>query len=285
MSWKKFFTDLKNEVKEDNISNGAAALAYYLTLAIFPALMLLLSLVPYLPIANVDQAILDSLREMLPPEAVNMLMGIVNDVVSHKSGGLLSVGALGTLWAASNGTFAVMQQLNITYDIKERRPFLKSRAIAVGLTILVGLLVIVAFSSIVVGGDIQNWVESALNLGPVVGVFFSVLRWAIILTAFLLAFALVYYYGPDAEQSFKFITPGSVCGVMVLIGASVLFRYYVSHFGNYSATYGSIGAVVILMLWLYIAGIVVLLGSEVNALVEHYSPKGKQKRAKKLRAA
>jgi membrane protein len=283
--WKKFFTDLKNEVKEDNISNGAAALAYYLTLAIFPALILLLSLLPYLPIAQVDQAILDSLREIMPPEAVNMLMGIMNDVISHKSGGLLSIGALGTLWAASNGTYAVMQQLNITYDVEERRPFLKSRATAVGLTILVGLLVIVAFSSIVLGGKIQTWMDSSLGLGPVVGVFFALLRWAIILAAFLLAFALTYYYGPDVEQSFKFITPGSVCGVIVLIGASVLFRYYVTNFGDYSATYGSIGAVIILMLWLYIAGIVVLLGSEINALVEHYSAGGKQKGEKRLGAA
>ena len=283
--WKKFLIDLKNEVKEDNIPNGAAALAYYLTLSIFPALILLLGLLAYLPIAQVDEAVLDSLRQMMPPEAVNLLMRIVNDVTSHKGGGILSLGALGTFWAASNGTYAIMQQLNITYDVKERRSFLKSRAIALGLTLLVGLLVMVAFSLIVLGGHIQAWLESRLDLGPAVAIVFAFLRWAIILTAFLLAFAVTYYYGPDVEQSFKFITPGSVFGVIVLIVASVLFRYYVSRFTDYSATYGSIGAVIVLMLWLYIAGFVVLLGSAVNALIEQYSPEGKQKGEKKLQAA
>lgn len=275
-SWR-FFKDLIYEIKDSNITNGAAALAYYLTLAIFPALILLLSLIPYLPVAHVDQAILELLMEIMPVEVVELLSGTVNAVTSNKSGGLISFGALATLWAASNGAYATMQQLNETYSVKEGRSFLRAHAIAIGLTILVGVLIIVGFSMIVLGGHIQEWMEYYLHLGITLRVAFALSRWAIILAGFLLAFSVTYYFGPDVEQKFKWITPGSALGVLVLIATSMGFRAYVTQFGNYSATYGSIGAVIVLMLWLYISGLVVLGGSELNALAEHYSDEGKNK--------
>src|SRR5689334_13819800 len=120
---KQFAKDLNNKVTKDQVTNGAAALAYYLTLSIFPALILLLSLVPYVPVPNVDQAILDMLSQLLPGDAVSLLTGVVKSVTSNKSGGLISFGALATLWAASNGTFAIMQELNFTYNAIEKRPF------------------------------------------------------------------------------------------------------------------------------------------------------------------
>lgn len=277
----RFARDLWHEISDDNVSNGAAALAYYLTLAIFPALVFVLAMVPYLPIAHVDQAIMDLVREVLPGDAANMVAGVVNEVTGNRSGGLLSFGALGTLWAASAGAYAVMQQLNITYDVKEQRNFLKARAIAVGLSVLFGVLVVGAFSLIVLGGVIQDWIGSRFGLSEAVLIAFATLRWVIIVLALLLGFSLFYYFGPDVEQRFRFITPGAIFGVVLLGLASLAFTFYVSHFGNYTATYGSIGAVIILMLWLYISGLVILLGSEINALIEHYAPGGKNKGEKR----
>jgi membrane protein len=278
---KRFSTDLKNEIKNDNVSNGAAALAYYWMLAIFPAMIALLSLLPYLPIPNLQQSIMDLLGQLLPGDASKMFSGTVQEVVSQRKGGLLSVGLLLTIWAASNGMYAIMQQLNITYDVKEGRSFLKVRSTAVLLTFLVGALIVAGLSLVVFGGVIQNYIGSVIGQASILTTVFAVLRWVIIGLALTLAFAVTYYFGPDVEQKFKFLSPGSLTGVGVLIVASLGFRLYADHFGKYNATYGSIGAVIILMLWLNIAGYVILLGSEVNALVEHYNPEGKNKGEKK----
>ncbi|MBI5544847.1 MAG: YihY/virulence factor BrkB family protein [Deltaproteobacteria bacterium] len=281
VSWKRFAKDLKGEISDDNVSNGAAALAYYLMLSVFPAAIFLLSLLPYLPIPNVDTALMDLLRQALPGEAASLFTGVVQQVTSQRRGGLLSVGLLLTLWAASNGLYAIMQQLNITYDVKEGRPFWKTRGLALMLTLLFFILVVGAFALVVFGGVVQSWAEASLGASSALLFGFAALRWVIIALALLLGFALIYYLGPDVEQRFRFVSPGSVVGVLLLAGASVVFRLYVANFGKYSATYGSLGAVIILLLWLYIAGWVLLLGSEINALVEHYRPEGKVKGQKR----
>lgn len=281
VSFKQYLLDLNREINNDNVFNGAAALGYYLTLAIFPAMILLMTIIPYLPIHNVDRAIMDLLGEALPQQAFAMVSKVVTEVTTNQRGGLLSFSLLGTLWAASSGMYAIMQQLNITYDVKEGRSFIRTRGTALLLSLMFGVLVIGAFSLIVLGGVIQDWIGKALGFNQVLLTFFVVFRWAVILLALLLGFAIIYRYGPDVEQKFSFITPGSILGVTLLIVVSLGFANYTSHFANYSATYGSIGAVIILMLWLYIAGLVILVGSEINALVEHYSPKGKRKGEKK----
>jgi membrane protein len=278
---KQFLLDLNQEINDDNIYNGAAALAYYLTLAIFPAMILLMTIIPYLPIDRVDEAIMDLLGQALPGEAYDMVAGVVSEVTGNRRGGLLSFSLLGTLWAASTGMFAIMQQLNITYDVKEARSFIRARATALLLSLLFGLLVIGAFSLIVLGGVIQDWLGSRLGFSGWLITFFAVFRWVVIVLALLLGFAMIYRYAPNVEQKFAFITPGSVLGVILLIVVSLGFAIYTRNFADYNATYGSIGAVIILMLWLYIAGLVILIGSEINALLEHYSWKGKRKGEKK----
>ncbi len=278
---KQFLRDLYQEITDDNLFNGAAALGFYLTLAIFPALIVLMSIIPYLPIARVDEAMMDLLGQALPPEAAGMVEGVVNEVTREQRGGLLSFGLLATVWAASAGMYAIMQHLNITYDVKEARNFIRARATALALSLLFGVLVIGAFSLVVLGGMLQDWIGNRYGFSTMLLTFFAVFRWVVIVAALLLGFALIYRYAPNVEQKFKFITPGSVIGVALLILASLGFAFYASNFGKYDATYGSIGAVIILMFWLYIAGLVILLGSEINALIEHYSEEGKEKGEKK----
>ena len=274
---KQFFWDLYNEINEDDVFNGAAALGFYLTLALFPALIMLMSIIPYLPIERVDEAIMDLLGEALPPEAAGMVQGVVDEVTREQRGGLLSFGLLATVWAASTGMYAIMQHLNITYDVKEARSFVRGRATALGLSLLFAVLVLGAFSLIVLGGIMQDWLGHQLGFSTALLTAFAVFRWVVIMLALLLGFAMIYWIGPNVEQKFKFITPGSVFGVSALIIASLGFAIYTRNFGEYDATYGSIGAVIILMMWLYIAGLVILVGSEINALIEHYSSEGKRK--------
>ncbi len=276
-SWKRFFLDIWGEINEDNVFNGAAALGFYLTLAIFPAVIFLLSLLPYLPIANLRETIMGLLDQLLPGDTAKMFSGTVNEIVGQERGGLLSFGALFTLFAATNGMYAIMQQLNITYDVRDGRNFFRVRLIAAALTFTFGLLLVLSFSLILGGEALGKFLAENLGLGNTFLVLFDVLRWAVIASALSFALALVYYFGPDVRQSFEFITPGSVMGTVLLVAASLGFKFYVENFGNYNATYGSIGTVIVLMLWLQIAGLVILLGSEVNALVEHYSPNGKKK--------
>lgn len=281
VSTKQFLQHLNQEISEDNVYNGAAALGFYLTMAIFPAMILIMAVIPYLPIERVDQAIMDLLSQALPAEAYDMVAGVVTEVTSQRRGGLLSFGLLATLWAASAGMYAIMQQLNITYDVKEARSFLRARATALVLSVLFALLVIGAFSLIVFGGVMQDWIGSRFGFSDALLTFFKIFRWVVIVLALLLGFAMIYRYAPNVEQKFAFITPGSVLGVVMLILASLGFALYTSNFADYSATYGSIGAMIILMLWFYIAGLVILIGSEINALLEHYSSKGKRKGEKR----
>ena len=282
MCGKRFAKDMKTEIDNDHVFNGAAALAYYWMLSIFPAAIFLLTLLPYLPIPNLQQAIIDLLRQAAPTESADLFTNVVGDVVSQKRGGLLSFGIVFALWSASTGIYAVMQQLNITYDVEEGRSFWKARGTALLLTLLFLGLVILAFGLVVFGGIIEGRIGSAFSHGPTVLLFFAVLRWIIIFSFLLLGFSMMYYFGPDVEQQFRFITPGSALGVTILVLASLAFRFYVSNFGNYNATYGSLGAVIVWMFWLYIMGLVILLGSEVNAILEHYHPGGKQKGTKDL---
>jgi membrane protein len=277
VSARQLGSELYASIDEDNVWNGAAALGYYLTLAIFPAFIVVMALIPYLPIENVDQAIMDAVSQALPPDAAGMVEGIVTQVTSQQRGGLLSFGLLATLWAASSGMYAIMQQLNITYHVKEGRSFVRARAVALALSVAFGVLVIGAFTLVVVGGMIEDWIASQFGLPGWVVAAFALFRWVVIAAAILLGFALIYRYGPNVEQRFAFITPGSIFGLVVLVIASLAFSIYISNFADYSATYGSIGAMIILMLWLYIAGLVILIGSEVNALFEHHSPHGKVK--------
>ncbi|MBA3590577.1 YihY/virulence factor BrkB family protein [Methylibium sp.] len=272
---RQFLKELYRETDDDDILNGAAVLGFYLMLAIFPAMIFVLAIIPYLPIANVDQAIMDLLRQALPASAADMFAGVVQEVTQEQRGGLLSFGLLAALWATSTGMYAIMQQLNITYGVDEGRGFLRARLVAMALSLLFVVLVLGGFSLIVLGGQIQEWLGSRFGIGGALLAFFTVFRWGIILAALLLAFSLIYYLAPNVKQRYKFITAGSVVGVVVLLVASLAFAWYTQSIGNYAATYGSVGAVIVLMMWLFIAGFAILFGSEINVLNERHAG-GKQ---------
>lgn len=257
--------DLLTKVKRDRITNGAAALAFYWMLALFPAAIFVLTLLPYLPLPNLEQAIMDLLRQAMPGDAAGMFEETVRNVVSNRKAGLLSFGLLFTMWSGSTGIYAVMQELNAVHEVEETRPFWKARGVAVLLTLACVVLVLGALALAVLGGAIQGWLGSTLGFSSVLLVFFAALRWAIIAAALLLALAVIYHFGPAVkERSFKLLTPGTVAGTLALALASLVFKIYVSNFGSYDKTYGSLGAVIALLMWLFVTGLVLLFGAEVD---------------------
>jgi len=273
---RQLLRELYAKISQDNVFSGAAALGFYLTLAIFPAMILTMGLVPFLPVPRVDMAITDMLHQALPGDAASMFTNVVQEVMSKEGAGIVSVGALGTLWAASTGMYAIMQQLNITYGVKEARSFIRARLVAIALSLLFGCMMLLTFSLVVLGGIIQDWVGERFGFSDALLMFFAVLRWVIIVVSVLLAFSLIYYLAPNVrQQKFKFVSIGGITATVLLLVASGGFAFYVQKFAAYSALYGGIGAVVALMMWLYIAGLVMLIGSEVNVLMEHHSPEGK----------
>lgn len=263
-----FAATLWRELSEDNVWNGAAALGFYLTLAVFPAMIFVMALLPYLPIAHVDQAIMDLLAQTLPPRTAQMFAGVVQEVTSERRGGVLTFGIAAALWASSSGMYAIMQQMNVAYDVDERRGFLRARGIALALSLLFVVLVVGAFSLVVLGGVIQDWIGARFGVSATLLNFFIVFRWAVIVLALLFAIALIYDRAPARRRKFRLVTRGTVTATAALIVASLAFRMYVANFGNYSATYGSIGAVIVLMLWFYLAGLVMLVGAEIDAIHE-----------------
>lgn len=265
----EFSKRLWREIQDDRVFTDAAALSYFLLLAIFPGAIFVLSLLPYLPVPHMQQAIMDLLHQALPAQSATLFEGTVRRLVSQKEGELLTFGFIFMLWSASTGMYAMMQQLNAAHDTMERRPFWKVRGIAILLVLLFVLALIATLSLVIFGGVVQSWLASILGWSRPLLIFFATLRWIIIGISLLLGLAVIYRFGPDVNEKFRFISPGNVVAATLIALASIGFQFYVLKFGRgYSATYGSLGAMIILMLWLYLASIAILVGCEINTILQ-----------------
>ena|GEM_PF-113122 len=268
-SWKgkELLRQLIHEIREDQVFNGAAALAFYTMLALFPAAIFGLSLLPYLPIPHLRQAVFDLLFEILPPSAAELFTGTVSRIMSDRNGGLLSFGLVFAIWSASSGLDAVMQQLNVVYGVTDRRSFVRQRATALLLMMMFMGLLVVTFALVIIGGELQDALSGVLGWSEPVHVFFALLRWLIISGALLAAFAIVYRFAPDVRRPFELLSPGNLFATAGFLLASFGFRTYVDNLASYDTTYGSLGAVIVLLLWLFIIGAVIMIGGELNDLV------------------
>lgn len=252
-----------SETTEDKVFGRAAELAYYLMLALFPMLIFLTSLVGFLE--GAQERILRALADVMPSEAMRLVQETLRDVVQNRSSGLLSFGVLGTLWASSGGVTAMMDTLNIAYDAKETRSFWKLRLIAIGLTVLLAMLAVGGIVLIMFGDRLSAWFAAQLGWGPVFTFTWRIVDFLLGLSFLFLGLQLIYYIGPDVEQDWHWVTPGAVFAVASLLLTSFLLSLYLRFGPSYSATYGSLGAVVVLMLWLYLMGAVMLIGGEINS--------------------
>ncbi|HKP12509.1 MAG TPA: YihY/virulence factor BrkB family protein [Blastocatellia bacterium] len=254
------------ESGEDNVLGAAAELGYYFLLALFPMLIFLTSLIGFLP--DVQESIFHQIRRMAPPEAMRVVSQTMQDVASNSGGGLLSFGILGTLWAASTGTAALIDTLNRAYEVKETRSYWKVRLIALGLTLGLSLVVVIGSAIIMLSDRLPVWI------GRLMGVSGSWLGWWTAVD-YLLGLALlvaaagtIFRFGPDLKGRCRWLSPGAVFAAVASAFASWLFSVYLRVAPSYSATYGSLGAVIVLMLWLYLIGLVILIGGEINNEIE-----------------
>ena len=258
------------EYNEDDVSSHAAQLAYYFVLALFPAMIFVLTVIGLLAHGNpsFQQQLFGYLARMLPPSAYDLIGKTLQEVTQAAGGLKMTFGLVLTLWSAMGGITAVMTSLNAAYDVKEARPLWKRYGIALGLTIAISALVVLALGLLLFGGKTAAYLGSH-GFG-VAGTAWQIAQWPVAFCIMALAFALMYYFGPDVkEQKWYWITPGSVAGVLIWLFASAGVRIYLHFFDSYAKTYGSLGAVMILMLWLYVTGISIMLGGEINAEIEH----------------
>jgi membrane protein len=252
------------EIQQDDVFGRAAQLSYYFLLALFPLLIFLTSIIGMLlgTGSALRQSLFGNLAEVMPPSAYRLIESTMVEISKGSSGGKLSFGLLAALWAASNGMGAITEALNVAYDIKESRPWWKNRLQSIGLTVALSVLIITALLLVLYGGKI--------DFGTAFVNTWKIAQWPIVFAFMLLAFALIYYFAPDLrKQRWAWVTPGAVLGVVLWLLASFGLRTYLNFFDSYSATYGSLGAVIILMLWLYLTGVAVLVGGELNAELEH----------------
>jgi membrane protein len=267
---------LVKKIGDDELSIRSASLSYYFLLALFPLFLFLLSLVGAMagPNSQLQENIISSINRLAPGSAAELVRSVVLQTFKASSGIKLAAGILGALWAASGGMSAVVGSLNVVYGLRETRPWWKQKATVLGLTVGLSGLIIIALVLAVYGGKIGQTLAGHLGLGEVFRVTWKLLHWPVSLAAMFMAFSLVYYFAPNLkERKWFWITPGSTAGVLLWLIASLGFQLYLRFFNRYSATYGSLGAVVILMLWLYITGFAILLGGEINSIIESHDKK------------
>jgi membrane protein len=278
-----------SEIDSDDVFGRAAQLAYYFLLALFPLLLFLVSILGIIAGDNpaMREDMFRYLGTVLPGDAAQLVSSTVNETITKSGGGKISFGILAALWAASNGMGAICNSLNVAYGVKETRPFWKTRLTAVLLTIALAVLIITALVGVLYGHDIAEVIAGKFGLGAAFEWTWKIVQWPIILAFVLLAFGLIYYFAPNVENaSWQWVSPGAAMGVGLWLLVSFGFSLYLSYFNSYNATYGSLGAVIILMLWFYLTGAAILIGGEINSEIEHAAaeagaPDAKQQGEKK----
>lgn len=278
------FELLKRTFKEfsnDDMTTYASALAYRAIFSLFPFLLFLIALLGLLDLQEFFTWLREQVSMVLPPDALSLVNPVIDEMQEEK-GGFLSFGILVALWSASIGVRSLMNAMNKAYDVEEGRPTWKLILLSVVYTIGLALILLATAALMIVGPQVIEWLADQVGLKDIVVTLWTWLRWPVVVVLMMLVLAVIYYVTPDVEQEFRFITPGSVLAVIVWIAASIAFGLYVQNFGNYDATYGSIGAVIVLLLYFYISAAVLLFGAEMNAVIEHASAEGKSEGDKRV---
>jgi membrane protein len=253
------------EIGDDEIVDRAAALSYYFVFALFPMLLFLTALLGMVSHARLMDQLMEFLVGALPPDAASLISRVLNEIVRGAHGGLVSVGALAALWAASAGMDSIRTALNAAYDVIDPRPWWKRRLLAIALTVVFAAFTLTALILLVLGPELAVGIAHSVGLGSVFTTAWNAIRLPVALFLALIGVGLVYYLAPAVRQRWYWVTPGSAVAVAGWLLASYGLRFYVTRFANFNATYGSIGGAMLLLLWLYLTGLVLLLGAEINA--------------------
>lgn len=262
---------LWHRIDEDDLPGLSAQLAYYFLLSLFPLLIVLFTLLPYIPIPHQDM--LGVIRDFAPGDTMDLIEKNVHDIMNHRNGGLLSFGIIGTLWSASNGINAIVKAFNKAYNVKESRSFIVSRGMAMLLTFGMILVLILAIVLPVFGKEIGIFLFSQLGYTTEFIKLWNTLSWLVSAIILFLIFTGLYWIAPNVKLKCRSAFPGAIFATIGWIVSSIGLTFYVGRIGNYSLTYGSIGAIIVLMIWLYISAFIIILGGEINAF---YSEKNRK---------
>ena len=270
---------IRRTLRETQADNGlglAAQLAYYFFLALFPALLFLIALASFLPAGDLIGRVVASLRGVAPPDVLDIIRSQLEQITSSRSGGILTFGIGAALWSSSAAMVAIIDALNRAYDVEDGRPWWRQRLLAILLTVGVALFILVSFGLVVAGPQLAEYLASQMGLGAAFEWAWKILQWPVVFALIVTGVGLIYYVAPDVDQDYVWITPGALLATLLWLLGSLAFRFYVMNFGSYNETYGAIGGVMVLLTWLYMTGLAIIVGAEMNAEIEHASPHGKQ---------
>jgi membrane protein len=266
ISWLDVIKQTWKEAQEDDVLGRSAQLSYYFFLALFPLLICVIAMLGVFSghAEDIRQLVLNFLAAILPGPASTLIEKTLSEVSQSHAGFKLSIGLIFSLWSASAGMSAIMDTLNAAYEVRESRSLIRRNAIALGLTTTTGILLMVAVAIVIAGGATAKRFS-----GGIISASIKILQWPVAVALVLFGFALVYFFAPDVkDQKWHWITPGAIAGVILWLAASFALKIYLHFFDSYSATYGSLGAVTILLLWFYLTGASLLIGAEINSVIE-----------------
>jgi membrane protein len=275
LGWTELGKRTAKEISADDLLNLAAQQAYYFFFALFPALLTLISIASFFPIENMIGQVIEQLGRVAPPEALKIIQDQIGEISNSGQGGILTFAFLLTIWSSSGAMVSIISTLNAAYDITEARPLWKVRLLAIGLTVGMAFFILVSIALVLVGPTAGEHVANMLGLGPAFKWTWWILQWPVVLVLVATGIGLVYYFAPDAEQDWVWITPGSILATLLWVAVSLGLKLYIAYFGSYNETYGTLAAFIVLLTWFYLSGLAILIGAELNAEIEHASPYGK----------
>jgi membrane protein len=275
LSWSELGRRTWREIVDDDVLGLAAQLSYYFFLALFPAILFLLAVASFFPLSNITDDVGRSLGPFVSSQVLELIQEQMRRLADNENGGLLTFGVAGALWSSSAALVSIVGALNRAYDIDEGRPWWKVRLVAIGLTLGVALVVLIALSLVLVGPRLAEKLGQTTGWGAPFEWTWLVLQWPLVFVLVATGIGLIYYFGPDADQDWVWITPGAVAATILWLLVSLLFKIYVANFTDYEGSYGTVGGVIVVLLWFYVSGIAILTGAELNAEIEHASPYGK----------
>jgi len=271
---KKALARTYGDVFRNHTMQMAAALSYYFVLSLFPALILLSAVVAYLPVPDLFNQTLGMMARFIPPDSMGLVRRVLADVITPNRGTFLSFGILGSLWAASGGFSAAIEALNVAYEVNDDRPFWKTRPLALGLAFVAGTLLLVALSVMIVGPRFGEWLASRIHLSNLFVLLWPYIHWTVAIGFAIFAVEALYFLAPNVKQRFLATLPGAILAVGCWIALSYLLGIYFRHFAHFNKTYGTLGAAIALMVWLYWTGFSMLVGAELNYELAKTSSEG-----------
>ena len=258
---------------EGAITTRASSLAFNFFLAFFPSIIVFFTLIPYIPIQGLQGTLMELLSVVLPPSTNEITFSTLDDIINHPRGGLLSIGFVLALYFSTNGISSLIEAFNSSYHIRETRPLIQQRLLSLGLTLLLSLMLIIAISSIIFGKLAVDYLTEYKLISDYAGKLILYGKWLTMLVMLFFGISILFHLGPAIKSKWNLFTPGSIFATIFIITTSIGFNYYINHFSQYNKIYGSIGTLMIILIWMYFNSIILLTGFELNASISNAKEK------------